>query len=140
VRAAILDARADVVETVSGIPQQALAHYLDSGGLSRHLARTRRAYAHKRSLVVDALDSDIGSSLVLSALDGGLHAVLSSPTGTGNTDLAERLSRRGIVVTELARHYFGSTAPTREGIVFGYGAATDLELQSALATIGREIG
>ncbi|SMQ75377.1 PLP-dependent aminotransferase family protein [Agreia sp. VKM Ac-1783] len=139
VRAAILDARADVGETVSGIPQQALAHYLDSGGLSRHLARTRRAYAHKRALVVDALDGDVGSPLVLSALDGGLHAVLSSPAGTGNADLAERLSRRGVAVTELARHYFGQTAADREGIVFGYGAATDLDLQSALVAIRREI-
>jgi GntR family transcriptional regulator/MocR family aminotransferase len=137
VRDAILDARADVGETVSGIPQQALAHYLESGGLSRHLARARRAYAHKRTLVLDALGGDLGSSLVLSALDGGLHAVLSSPAGTGNADLAERLLRRGIVVGELARHYFGSTPSAREGIVFGYGAATDLELQSALATIRR---
>jgi GntR family transcriptional regulator/MocR family aminotransferase len=137
VRDAILDARADVGETVSGIPQQALAHYLESGGLSRHLARTRRAYAHKRTLVLDALGGDLGSSLVLSALDGGLHAVLSSPAGAGNADLAERLSRRGTIGGELARHYFGSTPSAREGIVFGYGAATDLELQSALATIRR---
>ncbi|SKB00234.1 transcriptional regulator, GntR family [Agreia bicolorata] len=138
VRAAILDARADVGETVSGIPQQALAHYLESGGLSRHLARTRRAYAHKRALVLDALGGELGSSLALSALDGGLHAVLSSPDGSGNVDLAERLARRGIIMSELARHYFGSTPPAREGIVFGYGAATDLELQSALAEIRRE--
>ncbi|SMG48225.1 MocR-like pyridoxine biosynthesis transcription factor PdxR [Agreia pratensis] len=138
VRAAILDARADVGETVSGIPQQALAHYLESGGLSRHLARTRRAYAHKRALVLDALGGELESCLVLSALDGGLHAVLSSPAGTGNADLAERLSRRGVAVTELARHYFGPTTAGREGIVFGYGAATDLELHTALATIRRE--
>jgi len=137
-RAAILDARVDVGETVSGIPQQALAHYLESGGLSRHLARTRRAYAHKRALVRDALGRELGSSLTLSALDGGLHAVLSSPAGSDNADLAESLSRRGVVVTELARHYFAPTAPPREGIVFGYGAATDLELQAALATIRRE--
>jgi GntR family transcriptional regulator/MocR family aminotransferase len=137
-RAAILDARADVGETVSGIPQQALAHYLETGGLSRHLAGPGRAYAHKRALVLDALGGELGSSLVLRALDGGLHAVLSSPAGRGNADLAERLSHRGISASELARHYFGSTPPPHEGIVFGYGAATDLELQSALAEIRRE--
>jgi len=138
VRAAILDARADVGETVSGIPQQALAHYLESGGLSRHLARTRRAYAHKRGLVLDALGGRLGSSLELSAVDGGLHAVLSSPVGAGNADLAERLQRRGIIVSGLARHYISPTPRAREGVVFGYGAATDLDLQSALAVIRRE--
>ena len=138
VRAQILDARADLGETVSGIPQQALAHYLESGGLSRHLARTRRAYAHKRTLVLDALGGRVGSSLELSAVDGGLHAVLSSPVDTGNADLAERLQRRGIIVSGLARHYLAPTPRAREGIVFGYGAATDLELQSALAAIRRE--
>jgi GntR family transcriptional regulator/MocR family aminotransferase len=138
VRAAILDARADLGETVSGIAQQALANYLESGGLTRHLARARRAYAHKRALVLDALGHQPGSTLRLSALDGGLHAVLSSPEGNAHADLAERLSRRRVTVGDLARHYFAPSPRAREGIVFGYGAATDLQLQSALAAIRSE--
>jgi GntR family transcriptional regulator/MocR family aminotransferase len=140
VRAAILDARADLGETVSGVAQQALAYYLEGGGLTRHLARVRRAYSHKRSVVLDSLGGSLGSSLALSAVDGGLHAVLSSPVGADNGDLAERLQRRGVIVGDLARHYFAPTPRAREGIVFGYGAATDLHLLSALATIRSETG
>jgi GntR family transcriptional regulator/MocR family aminotransferase len=140
VRAAILDARADLGETVSGVAQQALAHYLESGGLTRHLARVRRAYAHKRALVLDALGDQLGSHLTLSALDGGLHAVLSSPAGLANADLADRLLHRGVRVSDLAGHYFAPTSRAREGIVFGYGAATDLRLLTALTTLRRETG
>jgi GntR family transcriptional regulator/MocR family aminotransferase len=137
VRAAILDARADLGETVSGVAQQALAHYLEGGGLTRHLARVRRAYAHKRALVLDAL-GDLAhpdAGLTLGATDGGLHAVLSAPSGGGYAGLASALHEQGLRVGDLAGHYFAPTARAREGIVFGYGAASDLQLLSALATI-----
>jgi GntR family transcriptional regulator/MocR family aminotransferase len=140
VRAAILDARADLGETVSGVAQLALANYLGSGGLTRHLARARRAYAHKRGLVLDALGNGLESSYTLSAIDGGLHAVISSAGGGDHADLAERLLRHGVAVSDLATHYVAPTPRARDGIVFGYGAATDLQLQSALAAIRSEVG
>jgi GntR family transcriptional regulator/MocR family aminotransferase len=141
VRAAILDARADLGETVSGVAQQALAYYLEGGGLTRHLARVRRAYAHKRTLVLDAL-GDLAhpdGGLALGATDGGLHAVLSAAAGSGYAGLASELRGRGLLVGNLADHYVGTPAGTREGIVFGYGVQTDLVLHSALSTISATV-
>lgn len=112
---------------VAGVLQSALAHYIQGGGLSRHITRARREYSHRRALLIDRLGSR--GDLELSALDGGLHAVIRFEKPDA-ADLAGTALKQGVRVIPLAGYYTERTP--MNGLVIGYGAVTDLQLIKAL--------
>ncbi|GAB3526816.1 MocR-like pyridoxine biosynthesis transcription factor PdxR [Arthrobacter monumenti] len=115
---------------VPGIMQSALAHYIQAGGLSRHIARARREYAHRRALLLERLGG--GSDLRLGALDGGLHAILRF-RGRDAVQLADEALRRGIRMATLDAYY--ADREPENGLVIGYGAPSDLQLTEGLDVI-----
>ena len=118
---------------VSLVQQEALATYLGQGAMTRHVARRRREYRHRRSLIQDAFRDH--EQIKLTGMEGGLHAVL---TFTANaTDVHEELTRRGIRTALLSDYYIQQPAP--QGLVIGYAAATGIELATALTHILRAI-
>lgn len=123
-----LKATREALDTpVAGLLQSALANYIRSGGLSRHITRARREYSHRRSLVIERLGSK--ADLELAALDGGLHAVIRFEQPNA-ADVAAKALQRGVRVVPLAG-YYADRAPGN-GLIIGYGAVTDLQLVEAL--------
>ncbi|WP_461163078.1 MocR-like pyridoxine biosynthesis transcription factor PdxR [Arthrobacter sp. R4-81] len=116
---------------VAGVLQSALAHYIQGGGLSRHVTRARREYSHRRALLIDRLGAR--EDLELGALEGGLHAVIrfQEPKATA---VAAKALEQGIRVVPLADYY--ADRPPMNGLVIGYGAVTDLQLSEALNLLG----
>lgn len=133
-RARVVATRAILGQPVSGLVQLAMAEFLRTGGLRRHLVRVGREYAHRRGIVGEAT-ADLAPHVRLDGLEGGLHATLSWNGKRSDEAVVETLARAGIEVAPLSAHYYGPAGPERRGIVFGYGAPTDLELRSALQVI-----
>lgn len=131
-RAAVDRELRDEVTTVSGPTQLALAGFMASGALRRHLARARRAYAHRRRLLLAFFD-DVGWGAV-SGLDGGLHAVITFASGVSAEAVVAGLADRGVLVANLD-DYAVSGRAVRPGIVLGYGNPGDLDLARALAAL-----
>ncbi|UKA51658.1 PLP-dependent aminotransferase family protein [Arthrobacter sp. FW305-123] len=126
-----LKATREALDTpVSGVLQSAIAHYIQAGGLSRHITRARREYAHRRELLIDRLGSRPG--LELSALDGGLHAVVRFHHPDAS-EVAAKALLLGVRVIPLAGYY--ADRPPENGLVLGYGAVTDLQLSKALTIL-----
>ena len=115
---------------VPGIMQTALSHYIQGGGLARHIARARREYAHRRELLLERLGAR--PDVQVSALDGGLHAVLRFQ-GKDAGQLAEEALSRGVRMATLAAYY--AERRPENGLVIGYGAPSDLQLTTALGII-----
>jgi GntR family transcriptional regulator/MocR family aminotransferase len=117
---------------VPGVAQDAAATLLASGAVRRHIAVTRRDYAHRRRLVLEALDGIPGAPL--SGLDGGLHAVVRLPDHEASAALVARLAAEGVAVAPLADY---SAVPGEEepGFVLGYAGLGDTQLAEALARI-----
>ncbi|MDJ0377689.1 PLP-dependent aminotransferase family protein [Cryobacterium sp. PH31-L1] len=134
VRDALLAVRGDLPGPVSGVVQEAAAALLSSGAVRRHIATARRDYAHRRRLVLESLSSVPGTTLT--ALDGGLHAVLELADQVVAGLAVSELLRRGIRVADL-RDY--SAEPVKSavpaGLVFGYAACNDTALARALDQI-----
>lgn len=132
IRERALAARADLGLPLSGSVQHALAEFLESGGLRRHLARVGREYAHRRTLVIDAFDGVPG--VRVHAVEAGLHATLTWEPGPSAAAAARGLAARGVTVAPLHTYYDNpETAP--HGLVLGYGASTDVQLHDALRHI-----
>ncbi|MFC9560787.1 PLP-dependent aminotransferase family protein [Agromyces sp. NPDC056965] len=131
-RDAIGASRDDEACPVPGIAQHAIAELLASGAVRRHIAVSRREYAHRRGLVLAALDGLPGAPL--SGLDGGLHAVVELSDAAASAALVNRLDGEGVAVAPLS-DYSAASGPGRPGIVFGYAAPSDTQLVEGLARI-----
>ncbi|MEB4615141.1 hypothetical protein OOT08_10875, partial [Leucobacter sp. M11] len=121
-------------QPVSGIAQRALAEFMRSGGLQRHLVRVGRAYAHRRGLVLAAA-AELGPGRTLGALEGGLHAAITWRGLPDPDRIVASLAERGIDLASLTKYFHGEDPAGRSGLVFGYGAPSDLQLRSALDEI-----
>ena len=117
---------------VPGVAQDAAAALLASGAVRRHIAVTRRDYAHRRRLVLGALDGIPGAPL--SGLDGGLHAVVRLPDHAASAAVVERLAAEGVAVAPLA-DYSAVPGEQEPGIVLGYAGPGDTQLAEGLARI-----
>ncbi|UOE43531.1 PLP-dependent aminotransferase family protein [Agromyces larvae] len=139
-RAAVEAVRIDIATPVAGPMQVAMAALVESGALRRHIATARRDYSHRRRLVIDALGAVPGTRLT--ALAGGLHAVLEFEPARGRTAAAhaERVSQtlaaEGVAVARLSAYAFDPDLPgTRDGLVIGYAAVGDAQLVEALGRV-----
>ncbi|MFC4242206.1 PLP-dependent aminotransferase family protein [Gryllotalpicola reticulitermitis] len=117
--------------------QHALAWFMSSGALRRHLARVRRDYSHKRSMLTDALADTAG--LRVSALSGGLHAVVEWERGPDEASAVSRLRHRGVAVAALGDYVVDGSRLDTRGIVLGYGPVSATALARALAIIAAEL-
>ncbi|HEY3406747.1 MAG TPA: PLP-dependent aminotransferase family protein [Propionicimonas sp.] len=131
--AAVEETRKDLGQPVSLVAQTAIAAYLQAGALRLHTQRMRNRYRRRRAQVVAALTGLPGAKVY--PMDGGLHAVVQ--TERPETELVEALAARGVQVSPLSEYWSGNS--TRSGIVFGFGAITEQDLATSLATIATEV-
>jgi len=126
--------RAQLGQPVSLVTQRALAHYLDSGALTRHTQRMRHLYRRRRALVVRALRGLEG--VRVHPMDGGLHAVVEHDRD--EPAVLAALAARGVLAAALSDYWAGGGP--RRGLVFGFGGVSDADLAVALAAIATVLG
>lgn len=131
-RDAVATVRDDETCPVPGIAQEAMAELLASGAVRRHIAAARRDYAHRRTLVIEALSGIDGAPLT--GLDGGLHAVLRLPSHDVAARVVARLAAGGVAISSLAE-YSAIPGEGPSGIILGYGSPSDTQLADALARL-----
>ncbi|MFF2495690.1 PLP-dependent aminotransferase family protein [Agromyces sp. NPDC058064] len=131
-RAAVLRIRADEPCPVPGPAQEAMRAFLASGALRRHIAATRRDYAHRRRMVQAVLGDLPGAPL--SGLDGGLHGVIRLDDAETSAAIVARLADEGVGVAPLA-DYSAVPGELPGGIVFGYAGVGDAQLGEGLERI-----
>lgn len=120
--------RRDLGASVSYLQQKALAGYIDSGGLARHIARVRREYRHRRDLLTDRLSRLPGTRVA--ATSGGLHAVIRTPRSA--SQLAAELREKGAEVALLSSYYSAGLPEAEDALVLGYGHVSSAELTQVL--------
>lgn len=104
---------------VSATTQFALARFIATGGFHRYIARTRREYGHRRTLLLDRFSAH-GLGDRVSGTDGGLQAMLRLPAHLSGVEAARRLAARGVLVEPLS--HFTQLSRADDAIAIGYGA------------------
>ena len=105
----------------SGFEQLALADYIESGELDRHLRHVRPIYRRRRDAMLAAVRRHLPDALPVGA-SAGLHLLAWLPPGTDDIALVARAAQAGIGLTPASTAWCGGDA--RPGLVLGY-AATD---------------
>jgi GntR family transcriptional regulator / MocR family aminotransferase len=118
-------------ETVSTIDQLALADFINSHALERHLRRMRAAYRRRRDALVETLAAS-PYDLRLDGVSAGLHAVVNlENTSLTETDLLGLAASGGVGIHALGDYWI--TPRDRQGIVVGYSRPPLHQYPAALA-------
>jgi len=134
---AIRDAGAPAPSTLD---QLALARFLTSGGLDRHLRAARTRYKRRREALLAALGRALPACRV-SGIAAGLHVVLDLPPGVRAADVVRVAERHDLGLTDIRRYRVSPEAPAPERLVLGYGDLADPLVDEAvrlLAAVVRE--
>ncbi len=110
------------------VAQAALARFIDSGELSRHVRRANRVYAERHALVTTALKA-LSRWLTPVPSMAGLH-VCARAKSTVNLDAV--LERADVAVERLSTY---ATTPGVDGLVLGYGAIPTDRIPAALRVL-----
>jgi GntR family transcriptional regulator/MocR family aminotransferase len=116
------------------LPQLVLAHLIASGELERHIRGVRKRQRSRRDALLRALREHLPEARV-QGIAAGLHLLVTFPEGSGaadDTDIAERVSRAGVLVHPLSWH---RQRPGPPGLVLGYAAHTPDQLREAARRI-----
>jgi len=115
--------------------QGALARFIDSGELARHVRKATRVYAERQAVIRSTLEEDFVGWLTPVPSAAGLHiCALADPSAT--VDIGRWVGRArvaGVAVESLAR-YGG-----RPGLVLGYGAIGAADIPAGLRLLRRYV-
>ncbi|MEU0059036.1 aminotransferase class I/II-fold pyridoxal phosphate-dependent enzyme, partial [Streptomyces sp. NPDC006334] len=121
---ALVDRAAPVVDEVlrggHRCEQLALAHFMESGQYSMHLARMRRLYRSRRDALRAALAEHLDVPHAVTGGDSGMHLTLRLPAEFPDQPVARAARRHRMAPWPLSR---SSMLPDsgHNGLVLGYG-------------------
>ncbi len=118
----------------STVDQVALAQFIDSGDLERHLRAARARFRRRRGSLLAALDREL-PGLEVTGIAAGMHAVLELPAGVRAAHVVEAAGALDVAVSALARYRVSAAAPAREAVVLGYGNLSDVLVDEAVARL-----
>ncbi|MBB5791798.1 PLP-dependent aminotransferase family protein [Jiangella mangrovi] len=116
--------------------QAALARFMDEGQLARHIRRTAKVYARRRSALLDGLGGALAPYLEAVPSAAGLHvcALLRSGDRRVAEAAADRARAAGVAVGTLSEY---GTEPT--GFALGYGAVEAADVPGGLELLAEAL-
>ncbi|MEP6729410.1 MAG: PLP-dependent aminotransferase family protein [bacterium] len=112
------------------IEQHALAQFISSGELDRHLRRMRSRYDERREALVAALAKELPDATVR-GIAAGLHATVELPASYDERSIRAEAARCGIGLDILGDHRITSRAglPT---LLLGYARSTEATIRAGV--------
>ena len=117
------------------VEQRALARFLESGQLTRHLRRMAPIYRARQQVLRSALQAHFGDTCPVLGGQAGLHLVLSLPDGPPDTAVARAAWAQGVAVRPLSAYYAGQDGAN--GLVLGYGIAEGERIPELVGRLAR---
>ncbi len=100
--------------------QKVVAEFIRDGHFSRHLARMRRLYKHRRQLLLSAMTDYFPATWCVDNASSGMHLLLRLPVSDHR--VADQAGRLGLGVLPLSRMFVASTPV--QGLVMGFADVT----------------
>jgi GntR family transcriptional regulator / MocR family aminotransferase len=130
-------ARALVDGHSTQIEQAALAEFIESGQLSRHVRRMRELYAERQGALLDAARKHLDGLLSVVASEGGMHVMGWLRDGADDVAISHRAAAVGVNCRPLSlcRHKGGG----RPGLMLGYAAFTPAQIRDGVEKLARAL-
>jgi GntR family transcriptional regulator/MocR family aminotransferase len=133
-------ARAVVDRHSAAVAQAVLADFMAGGHFTRHIRRTREAYAERREALLDAIDSGLGDELACGPSDAGLDLCVHFRRRLDEASVVQGALEEGVEVRPLS--YYANPAAGPEcvvapGLLLGFSAIPPDEIRSGALALGR---
>lgn len=119
--------------------QGALARFIADGHFTTHLRRTRLLYAARQEALLAGLARHLAPWLESERDPGGMHLIARPVAAIAplfdDRAVAAAAAQSGIAVAPLSTCYAGRRR--RHGLILGYAATPDAEIESACATLAQ---
>jgi GntR family transcriptional regulator / MocR family aminotransferase len=113
--------------------QLALARFIDSGDLGRHLRRMRPIYHARRDALVHSFTTHLPAATP-TGVAAGLHLFVGLPHDCDEAALVQAAARQGLHVEGAARHWADPRAAP-PALVIGYGALHESAAANCVMTL-----
>ncbi len=100
--------------------QDVVADFISEGHFARHIRRTRMLYHERRSVLVESLRKELGSTVEVVGGATGMHLTVMLPEGSRDLEISERASHQKLWLWPLSPSYAGKVA--RPGFILGFGS------------------
>lgn len=117
---------------------EAMARFLDSGDMARHLARAGRVYHDRRNRLIGALARHC-PELEPAGVEAGLHLTVPLPN-LDDRQIQGALRQRGWEVAPLSSYPAYRDEPPYTGLVVGYASLTAAEADRFATALARVLG
>lgn len=115
------------------LEQLSFADFLEHGEFDRHLRRMRPIYRARRDALLRALRRHLPELRPIGA-SAGLHIVAWLPPDIDDEALVSRAAAAGVRVEGVSQ-YFADQATAPNGLLFGYGAPTETEIEEGVRIV-----
>jgi GntR family transcriptional regulator/MocR family aminotransferase len=121
------------------VPQIVLADFIAEGHFTRHIKRTRDAYAERRATLLEAIEKHLGDELTLGPTDAGFHVATAFKRKLDDRAITRAALKKGVEVRALTQFYDAVGLPKREtapsGLLLGFASATPEEIRHAVPVL-----
>jgi GntR family transcriptional regulator / MocR family aminotransferase len=117
------------------LDQLALARFIATGELDRHLRRTRRRYRRRRDALLAAVAAELSGSEI-AGIAAGLHAVVRLPAGCDEAATVANARALGIALDGLADFRL---TPGPPALVLGYANVPEPSIARGVAELARAL-
>lgn len=108
--------------------QHVLADFILEGHFARHIRRMRSVYSERRSMLVENLRAQLGSSAEIAGAQAGLHLALMMK-GISDRKISLSAEARKLLLTPLSPFYMD--APVKQGFILGFGGTPPSKMPEA---------
>lgn len=122
------------------VPQMVLADFMGEGHFTRHIKRTREAYAQRRQALLDGIAAKLGDELRCGPSDAGLDLCVFFRRPLHQDHVARMALGQGVEVRPLS--YYASRVATPEcatppGLLLGFSSVLPTEIAHGLDVLGK---
>jgi GntR family transcriptional regulator / MocR family aminotransferase len=122
------------------VEQAAMAAFVASGRLERHIHRMRRAYAVRRAVLLEELQSTFGSRCQIGGEASGLHVAVRFPGRSFDAGTVEKIRSAGARVYPATEHALRPVDGLEEVVLLGYGALDERALRRGVQAMASGLG
>ncbi len=134
---AFLRVRGAVDDHPSTTAQPALAAFIEEGHFAAHVRRMRGLYAERQAAMVAALKRRLDGLLTVAPDPAGMHLVAGLgpdlAAGCSDAEIEGRAAAKEITAFALSSFFLGP--PARQGLLLGYAALTEAEIEAGVARL-----
>ena len=121
------------------LTQYALAEFIESGGLEKHIWKMKKIYAKKRQHLIAELSRCYPDAFEIKGHAAGLHMVVHFNDIVFDAPLINRINAQQVRVYPIENYVFGNPAPYDSDILLGYAHLTFAEISTGITRLCRAL-